>query len=65
MEDKCLDNSRLAFKIKSKMVQGIKMNFKGSHKGNLTCDKCDLKCDETQCHTLLYDGWKEQRRAWT
>ena len=63
MEEKCLDKARLAFRIKSKMVQGIKMNFKGSHKGNLACDKCDLKCDETQHHTLLCDGWKEQREG--
>ena len=45
------------------MVQGIKINYKGSHKGNLACDKCELKCDETQCHTLLCDGWKEQREG--
>ena len=42
------------------MVQGIKINYKGSRKGNLACD---LKCDETQCHTLMCDGWKEQREG--
>ena len=39
------------------------MNFKGSHKGNLACDKWNMKCDETQHHTLLCDGWKEQREG--
>ena len=63
MEDKSLEKSRLAFRIKCKMVQGIKMNYKGSYKNNLTCDKCDLKCDETQCHTMLCDGWKQLREG--
>ena len=22
-----------------------------------------MKCDETQCHTILCDGWKEQREG--
>ena len=29
MEDKSLENARMAFRIKSKMVQSIKMNYKG------------------------------------
>ena len=28
----------MAFRIKAKMVQSIKMNYKGSHKDNLSCD---------------------------
>lgn len=63
MEDKSLDKSRMAFRIKSNMVQAIKMNYKGSHKGNLSCDKCDSGSEETQCHAMVCEGWKEQREG--
>ena len=47
MEDKSLDKARMAFRIKSKMVQAIKMNYKESHKGNLSCDKCESGSEDT------------------
>ena len=48
MNDKSLDNARMAFRIKFGMVNKIKMNFKGSYKHNLKCEKCELEEDETQ-----------------
>ena len=63
MEDKSLENARMSFRIKSKMVQAIKMNFKSSHKGDLSCEKCDSGSDETQCHTMMCDGWKKEREG--
>ena len=63
MEDKSLDKARMAFRIKSKMVQAIKMNHKGSHKGNLSCDKCKSGSEDTQCHAMMCEGWKEQREG--
>ena len=63
MEDKSLENARMSFRTKSKMVQAIKMNFKSSHKGDLSCEKCDSESDETQCHTMMCDGWKKEREG--
>ena len=42
MNDKNIENSRMAFRIKSGMVNKIKVNFKGSYKENLTCEKCEI-----------------------
>ena len=61
MEEKSLEKARMSFRIKSKMVQSIKMNFKSSYKGNLSCEKCEAGIDETQCHAMMCDGWKTQR----
>ena len=63
MNEKSLDNARMAFRIKTEMVNKIKMNFKGSYKNNLTCDKCMAEQNETQCHAMLYPGWAEQREG--
>ena len=61
MKEKGIEKSRMAFRVITKMVKTIKMNFKNSHKHNLLCDRCDLREDETQCHTMACPGWKEQR----
>ena len=63
MEDKSLENARMAFRIKSKMVQSIKMNYKGSHKENLSCDECESGSDDTQCHAMICNGWKKEREG--
>ena len=63
MNEKSLDNARMAFRIKTEMVNKIKMNFKGSYKNNLTCDKCMAEQNETQCHAMLCPGWAEQREG--
>ena len=61
MNDKNIENSRMAFRINSGMVNKIKMNFKGSYKENLTCEKCEIGENETQCHAMTCSGWAEQR----
>ena len=61
MNDKSLARARMAFRIKSEMVNKIKMNYKGSYKNNLACDKCEGGQNETQCHAMLCPGWAEQR----
>ena len=63
MNDKSLENSRMAFRIKSSLVNRIKMNFKGSYKHNLICDKCESGQNETQCHAMSCAGWSEQREG--
>ena len=45
------------------MVNKIKMNFKGSYKHNLTCEKCEIGENETQCHAMVCLGWSEQREG--
>ena len=61
MNIKSLDKVRMAFRIRSKMVNNIKMNFKNSHKNNLKCEECTSGESETQCHALTCPGWQEQR----
>ena len=45
------------------MVNRRKMNFKGSFKPNLKCEKCELDEDETQCHAMICAGWADQRNG--
>ena len=61
MMEKSLETSRMAFRVRTKMVKSIKMNYKNSHKQNLMCDRCDLRQNETQCHAMTCPGWEEQR----
>ena len=61
MHDKSIENARMAFRIKSGMVNRIKMNYKGSYKHNLKCEKCELEENETQCHAMVCPGWSEER----
>ena len=63
MEEKSLEKAKMSLRIKSKMVQSIKMNFKASYKGNLSCKKCEAGIDETQFHAMICDGWKTQREG--
>ena len=58
MNKKSLEHARMAFRIKTKMANKIKMN-KGSYKNNITGDKCMAEENETQCHTMLCPGWAE------
>ena len=52
--------ARMAFRIKSEMVNKIKTNYKGSYKNKLACDKCEGGRNETQCHAIMCPGWVEQ-----
>ena len=65
MNEKGIEKSRMAFRVRSKMVKTIKMNYKSLQRNNLLCDRCDLGEDETQCHTMMCPGWKDQRAGLT
>ena len=60
MEEKALDNARMAFRIRTKMVKNVKTNFKNMYKDNLMCEECDANAEETQEHMLECPGWKEE-----
>ena len=62
MEIKAIAKVRMAFRIRSKMVKKIKMNFKSMH-SNLNCEKCEMKIEESQAHTMMCPGWEEERRG--
>ena len=56
MKEKSIDRVR----IRSKMVNDIKMNFKKSYKTNLRCEWCDSGEEESQCHVTVCSGWEEK-----
>ena len=56
-----IDKGRMVFRIRTRMVDKIKMNFKNMYKENLKCEKCDEDEEETQEHVLLCSGWTEER----
>ena len=51
----------MGFRIKLGMVNKIKMNYKGSYKNNLSCEKCEIGENKTQSHAMVCSGWAEQR----
>ena len=61
MEEKAMDTARMAFRIRTKMVKNVKMNFKNMYKDNLKCQKCEMDEDESQEHLLECPGWREER----
>ena len=63
LKEKSVDKVRLAYRIRSKMVNDIKSNFKNSHQSSLSCDWCDSGAVESQCHVTVCDGWEEERRG--
>ena len=63
VKEKSIERVRMAYRIRSKMVTDIKMNFKNSYKGDLKCDWCDSEEDESQCHVIECIGWEEERRG--
>ena len=62
LEIKAVSKVRMAFRIRSKMLKKKKLNFKSTH-SDLNCDKCDLKIEESQAHTMMCPGWEEERRG--
>ena len=63
MKEKSLDKVRMAYRIRCKMVNSIKVNHKSSYPGGLKCDWCDSGDDESQCHVTRCEGWEEERRG--
>ena len=61
--DKNLENSRMKFKIRTKMLDKIPGNFKNKYKNAENGITCNLCPDEmTQNHCLICPGRKEQRK---
>ena len=54
---KGVDRSRMAFRLRTRMVPKIKMNFKSMHRSNLKCEECELDKEETQEHMAVCPGW--------
>ena len=63
IKEKSIDRVRMAYRIRSKMVNDIKMNFKGSNKDSLKCEWCDSGEEESQCHVTQCSGWEEERKG--
>ena len=61
MHMRAIDKGRMAFRIRTRMVNKVRMNFKNMFKESLKCDKCDMGEDETQEHLMLCPGWTEER----
>ena len=62
MKFKSVAKARLAFRIRSKMVKSIKLNFKNMY-SDLNCGHCDMGEQESQAHTMMCQGWEEERRG--
>ena len=62
MKEKAIEKARSAYRIRTKMVQRVKMNFKNMHKENLGCEYCEAEF-ETQEHVMVCEKWEEQRRG--
>ena len=60
MKERSVENARQAFRVRSKMIKSVKMNFKNLHKNDLKCVKCGEE-DETQKHVMVCKEWKEFR----
>jgi len=58
MKEISVEKARQAFRVRSKMIQSVKMNFKNLHKNDLRCVKCGEE-DETQEHVLACKEWKD------
>ena len=65
--DKCVENTRMAFKIRSQMVSEIPGNFKRKFKQKgeegLMCPYCQEGQIMTQTHCLQCPAWAEQREG--
>ena len=52
----------LAYRIRTKLVNRVKMNFKNMYKNNLKCETCKDEI-ETQEHVMVCPRWEEERRG--
>ena len=62
MQDRSIENGRLAFRIRSKMVDKIPENFKNKFKNNpegLICNHCSNREVLSQSHCLVCPAWVE------
>ena len=61
--DRSVENGRLAFRIRTQMVDEIPANFKNKYKKeeDLICQFCQQKETFDQSHTLVCPAWEDQR----
>ena len=66
-KDKSVDNARMAFKVRCKMVEDIPGNFKEKYKrkgtDGLMCSYCGEGKMMTQNHCLDCQAWTEMRKG--
>ena len=60
MEEKGVERARTAFRIRTRMLKKVKMNYKNNHRDNLKCENCDWMEDESQEHIMICPAWKEE-----
>ena len=60
MKEKGVERARTAFRIRTKMLKKVKMNYKNNHRDNLKCENCDLMEDESQEHIMICPAWREE-----
>ena len=61
LKENGIERARMAFRIRTRMVKKVKMNFKNEHRKNLRCENCDRNEEETQEHVMLCPAWEEER----
>ena len=60
MEEKGVERARTAFRIRTRMLKKVKMNYKNNHRDNLKCENCDMMEDESQEHIMICPAWREE-----
>ena len=68
MKGTVLSNTRMSFRVRCKMVNDVRGNFKSKYIRNggeaaLFCDNCDQQQIETQSHCLVCSKWKGIRQG--
>ena len=53
LEERGIERGRMAFRVRTRMVKNVKINFKNMHRKNLKCKECDQEEDVTQEHLLV------------
>ena len=60
MEMTSVEKVRIVFRIRSKMVKKIRLNFKNMYR-SYECQHCDGESQESQAHAKMCPGWEEER----
>ena len=62
--DKCIENGRMAFKIRSKMIKEIPANFKNNYnEEDQVCKFCQENKLLNQSHCVVCPAWEKQREG--
>ena len=65
LHDKSIENGRMAFKVRTQMLETIPGNFKNKfkkEKEKLKFPHCDLEQEMTQSHCLECPAWEELKK---